>query len=76
MQLYEANGFSLLIRDQKDKLGELIEVGKEVVAYNCTEGAAELIRYYTPHLEEAIAIVRVGQARTMWGHPTSPALKS
>jgi len=69
MRLYEATGVgSLLITDQKDNLGELFEVGKEVVAYNSAEEAAELIRYYTSHPEEAIAIARAGQARTLRDH--------
>ncbi len=69
MRLYEATGVgSLLITDQKDNLGDLFEVGKEVVAYNSPEEAAELIRYYTSHPEEAIAIARAGQARTLRDH--------
>jgi hypothetical protein len=69
MRLFEATGVgSLLITDQKDNLGELFEVGKEVVAYNSAEEAAELIRYYTSHPEEAIAIARAGQARTLRDH--------
>jgi len=37
MRLYEATGaVFLLITDQKDNLGELFEVGKEVLAYNST----------------------------------------
>ena len=69
MRLYEATGVgSLLITDQKDNLGELFEVGKEVVAYNSPEEAAELIRYYTAHPDEAASIARAGQARTLRDH--------
>jgi hypothetical protein len=69
MRLYEATGVgALLITDRKDNLGELFEVGKEVVAYSCPEEAAEMIRYYIAHPEEARAIARAGQARTLRDH--------
>jgi spore maturation protein CgeB len=69
MRLYEATGVgALLITDRKDNLGELFEVGKEVVAYASSEEAAELIRYYIAHPEEARAIARAGQARTLRDH--------
>jgi len=69
MRLYEATGVgSLLITDRKDNLGDLFEVGKEVVAYSDPEEAAELIRYYLDHPEEAATIARAGQARTLREH--------
>jgi spore maturation protein CgeB len=69
MRLYEATGVgALLITDRKDNLGELFEVGKEVVAYASPEEAAELIRYYIAHPEEARAIARAGQSRTLRDH--------
>lgn len=69
MRLYEATGVgTLLITDMKDNLHELFEIGKEVVAYNSPEEAAELIRYYLDHEEEARAIARAGQARTLKDH--------
>jgi spore maturation protein CgeB len=69
MRLYEATGMgALLITDRKDNLGEIFEVGKEVVAYSTPEEAAELIRYYLDHPEEATAIAKAGQARTLREH--------
>ena len=69
MRLYEATGVgSLLITDHKDNLHELFEVGKEVVAYSSPEEAAELIRYYLDHPDEAAEIARAGQARTLRDH--------
>lgn len=69
MRLYEATGVgTLLLTDRKDNLGELFEVGKEVVAYSSAEEAAELIRYYLAHPDEAQAIARAGQARTLREH--------
>lgn len=69
MRLYEATGVgSLLITDHKDNLGELFEIGKEVVAYSSAEEAAELIRYYLAHPDQAQAIASAGQARTLREH--------
>lgn len=69
MRLYEATGVgSLLITDHKDNLGEIFEVGKEVVAYSSQEEAAELIRYYLEHPEAASKIALAGQARTLREH--------
>jgi spore maturation protein CgeB len=69
MRLYEATGVgTLLITDRKDNLGELFEVGKEVVAYSTPEEAAEMIRYYIAHPEEARGIARAGQERTLKDH--------
>lgn len=69
MRLYEATGVgSLLLTDRKDNLGELFEIGKEVVAYSSQEEAAELIHYYLSHPDEAQAIARAGQARTLREH--------
>lgn len=69
MRLYEATGVgALLITDRKDNLGELFEVGKEVVAYSSQEEAAELIRYYIAHPDEAREIARAGQCRTLREH--------
>jgi spore maturation protein CgeB len=69
MRLYEATGVgTLLITDRKDNLGELFEVGKEVVVYSRPEEAAELINYYIAHPDEARAIALAGQARTLREH--------
>lgn len=69
MRLYEATGVgTLLITDRKDNLGELFEVGKEVVVYSSPEEAAELINYYIAHPDEARAIALAGQARTLREH--------
>ncbi len=69
MRLFEATGVgTLLLTDRKDNLGDLFEIGKEVVAYSSAEEAAELIRYYLAHPEEARAIARAGQARTLREH--------
>lgn len=69
MRLYEATGVgSLLVTDNKDNLGELFEIDKEIVAYSSKEEAAELINYYLAHPDEADTIARAGQARTLSDH--------
>jgi spore maturation protein CgeB len=57
-----------LITDWKNNLGELFELGKEVVAYRSVEECAELIRHYLAHGEEREAIGRAAQARTLREH--------
>lgn len=69
MRLFEATGCgALLVTDYKDNLGELFEIGKEVVAYRSPEECAALIKYYQIHPEEADAIACAGQARTLRDH--------
>ena len=69
MRLYEATGVgTMLLTDRKDNLHELFEIGKEVVAYSSKEEAAELVRHYLDHPEEAEQIAKAGQARTLREH--------
>lgn len=69
MRLYEATGVgAMLLTDRKDNLSELFEIGKEVVVYSSPEEAAELIRYYLAHPDEAQTIAKAGQARTLREH--------
>lgn len=69
MRLYEATGVgAMLLTDRKDNLGELFEIGKEVVVYSNPEEAAELIRHYLAHHGEAQTIAQAGQARTLREH--------
>jgi spore maturation protein CgeB len=69
MRLYEATGCgALLITDAKKNLGELFDVGREVVEFHNVEELCELIDYYKSHEEEREAIARAGQARTLKEH--------
>ncbi len=69
MRLYEATGVgTMLLTDAKKNLGDLFEVGKEVVTYRDESDAVRLIRYYTQHPEERDAIAKAGQARTLREH--------
>jgi hypothetical protein len=76
MRLYEATGVgAMLLTDQKDNLGELFEVGREVVAYSSPEEAVELVRYYTSHTDEAARIASAGQTRTLAEHTYAKRMK-
>lgn len=69
MRLYEATGCgAMLVTDAKDNLGDLFTPGVEVVAYRDTAEAVEQIRYYLAHPDEAAAIARAGQERTLREH--------
>lgn len=69
MRLYEATGVgAMLLTDRKDNLHELFEIGKEIVTYSSKEEAAELVRHYLDHPEEAQQIAKAGQARTLREH--------
>lgn len=69
MRLFEATGCgALLVTDYRYNLNELFEIGKEVVAYRSPEEAAALIKYYQANPEEAAAIARAGQKRTLANH--------
>ncbi len=76
MRLYEATGVgSLLITDYKENLADLFEIGKEVVAYNNEQEAAELINYYLAHPEEAEKIAKAGQKKTLENHTYAHRMK-
>jgi hypothetical protein len=69
MRLYEATGVgAMLLTDRKDNLQELFDVGNEVVAYSNKDEAAELVRYYLEHPEQAEKIAIAGQRRTLRDH--------
>jgi len=69
MRLYEGTGCgALMITDDLANLGELFEVGKEVVAYDSPEGCLDAVKYYTAHPDEAAEIAKRGQERTLRDH--------
>lgn len=69
MRLYEATGVgSLLLTDAKSNLGELFEVGREVVAYTGEGELVEAIEHHLAHEDERAAIAAAGQARTLRDH--------
>jgi hypothetical protein len=69
MSLFETTGVgSLLLTDHKKNLGDLFEVGKEVIAYENANDCIEKIRYYLDHEDERAAIAANGQKRTLKEH--------
>lgn len=66
MRLYEATGVgSLLLTDAKENLGELFDVGREVVAYRDENELVEAIEHYLAHDDERAAVAAAGQRRTL-----------
>ena len=69
MRLYEATGVgSLLLTDAKENLGELFEVGSEVIAYADEDELVEAAEHYLSHEDERAAIAAAGQRRTLRDH--------
>ena len=76
MRLFEATGCgALLITDYKNNLNSLFEIGREIVAYRSVEEAISLIGYYRDHPDEARAIAKAGQARTLNEHSYGARMK-
>jgi hypothetical protein len=76
MRLYEATGMgSLLITDSKDNLGQLFEVGKEVLAYSSADEAEELVRWALANPAKASEISRAGHERTLSQHTYASAMQ-
>lgn len=69
MRLYESTGVgTMLITEHKDNIGELFEVGKEIVTYRTKEELLEKINYYLSHEDERREIAEAGQKRTLHNH--------
>jgi hypothetical protein len=69
MRLYEATGVgSLLLTDAKENLGELFDVGGEVVAYRDEDELVQAVEHYLEHEDERAAIAAAGQRRTLREH--------
>lgn len=69
MTLYEATGCgTLLMTDYKENLGDIFEIGKEVVAYSSPEDLSKKITYYLKHEDERKKIAQAGQTRTLKEH--------
>lgn len=59
-----ANGV-MQICDCRSHLGDIFEIGKEIVAYDTTEEAIDLCRYYLAHEEERQQIAAAGYLRAV-----------
>jgi len=69
MTLYEATGSgAMLLVDAQKNLGEIFEVGREVVAYRDAEDLVQKLKYYSTHEDERKKIAVAGQVRTLRDH--------
>ena len=69
LRLYEATGMgALLVTDARRNMGELFDVGSEVVTYLDAADCARVVRYYLDHPAEAASIAAAGQRRTLKDH--------
>jgi hypothetical protein len=69
LRLYEATGMgALLITDAKRNLGDLFDVGREVVTYRDSREFAAVITHFASHPDEAARIAEAGQKRTLKDH--------
>ena len=69
LRLWEATGVgTCLLTDAKDNLGDLFEVGKEVVAFESAADAVDKARWLLDNPLIAEAIARAGQERTLKDH--------
>jgi spore maturation protein CgeB len=69
LRLYEATGMGcLLVTDDGKNLGDLFDVGREVLTYRDAQECGEILTYYLAHPIEASEIAAAGQARTLREH--------
>jgi spore maturation protein CgeB len=69
MRLYESTGMgAMLLTDSGKGLGELFDVGSEVVAYEDVDDLVEKLRHYLDQDDERVRIARAGQQRTLAEH--------
>jgi spore maturation protein CgeB len=69
LRLFEATGMgALLVTEAHSNLGDLFDVGHEVVTYRSPQDCADVVRYYLDHPQEASAIALAGQQRTVQDH--------
>jgi spore maturation protein CgeB len=69
LRLFEATGMgALLVTDHRRNLGELFDVGTEVVTYESAREAASVVGYYLDRPAEAARIAAAGRARTLRDH--------
>lgn len=69
LRLFESTGSgAMLLTDERPNLGEIFQVGAEVVAYRDAQECVDRIQYYLTHEAERASIARAGQARTLADH--------
>jgi spore maturation protein CgeB len=56
------------LTDAKENLGELFEVGSEVIAYRDEDELVQAVEHYLAHEDERAAVAAAGQRRTLRDH--------
>jgi len=69
LRLFEATGMgSLLVTDHRKNLGDMFDVGTELVTYRTPREAGDLVKHYLSNPVEADRIAHAGQVRTLKDH--------
>jgi spore maturation protein CgeB len=69
LRLFEATGMgSLLVTDHRKNLGDMFDIGTELVTYRTPREAGDLVNHYLANPDEAARIAHAGQARTLREH--------
>ena len=69
MRLFEVTGMgSCLLTDSKKNLGELFDIGNEVVVYDSPEDCIEKAKWLLDHDDERNRIASAGKTRTLKSH--------
>lgn len=77
LRLFEATGLgACLLTDNKENLGELFEIGKEVVAFDNIPDCIEKIHWLLGNDKKRIEIARAGKERTLKGHTINNRCKA
>jgi spore maturation protein CgeB len=77
MRIFEVTGIgSCLLTDNKKNMGDLFEIGKEVVVYDSPEDCINKVKWLLEHEKERTQIARMGQKKTLESHTVENRCKS
>jgi spore maturation protein CgeB len=69
VRLFEATGVgSCLLTDNKRNIGELFEVGKEIIVFDGIDDCIKKIKWISEHEDERVRIAKAGQLKTLKSH--------
>jgi spore maturation protein CgeB len=76
MRLFEVTGIgSCMLTDNKKNLGELFDIGNEIVAYNSVDDCIEKVKWLMEHEAERKKIAACGQQKTLRSHTVEERCK-
>ncbi len=67
---------AFLLTDHQESLGELFDIGKEVIVFDCPEDIPDLLRYYLKNPDKREKIALQGRERVLKEHTYQHRLKS